>query len=82
MIFNHKFEALYITNQQNILHNLLFTIFNYRLDSEYIDYTDSQTDLGVTVNSKHLWKENCVKLSYKASSKLGLLNVYMPFYYR
>ena len=66
MIFNHKFEALYITNQQNILHNLLFTIFNYRLDSKYIDYVDSQTDLGITVNSKLLRKEHCAKLKNPA----------------
>ena len=68
-----KCKALSVTNQQNILHNLPFTIFNYKLDSEYIDYVNSQNDLGVTVNNKLSWKEQCDKLVNKASSKLGLL---------
>ena len=51
-----KSKVLSITNQQNILHNLPFTIYQYRLDSTYIDYVSSFVDLGVTVNNKLLWK--------------------------
>ena len=68
-----KCKALSVTNQQNILHNLPFTIFNYKLGSVYIDYVGSQVDLGVTVNSKLLWTEHCEKLVKNANSKLALL---------
>ena len=68
-----KCKALSLTNQRNILHNLPFTIFHYRLDSVYIEYVTSQVDLGVTLSNKLLWKEHCDKLVSKANSKLGLL---------
>ena len=66
-------KAISITNQRNILHNLPFTIFNYKLNSDYIEYVNSQTDLGVVINSKLLWSEHCDMLISKANSKLGLL---------
>ena len=68
-----KSKVLSITNQQNMLHNLPFTIFQYRLDSTYIDYVSSYVYLGVTVNNKLLWKEQCNKLICKGNSKLGML---------
>ena len=34
-----KCRALSVTNQRNILYNLPFTIFNYKLGHTYIDYT-------------------------------------------
>ena len=68
-----KSKVLSITNQRNILHNLPFTIFQYRLDSTYIDYVYSYVDLGVTVNNKLLWKEQCDKLVCKGNSQLGML---------
>ena len=68
-----KCKALSLTNQRNVLHNLPFTIFHYRLDSVYIEYVTSQVDLGVTLNNKLIWKEHCDKLVSKANSKLGLL---------
>ena len=39
-----KCKALYVTNQRNILHNLPFTVFNYKLQNSYIDYGNSQVD--------------------------------------
>ena len=68
-----KCKALSITNQRNVLRNLPFTIFNYKLGSNYIDYVDSHTDLGVCINGKLLWKDHCEKLVSKASLQLGLL---------
>ena len=68
-----KSKVLSITNQRNMLHNLPFTIFQYRLDSTYIDYVSSYVDLGVTVNNKLLWKEQCDKLVCKGNSQLGML---------
>ena len=65
-----KSKVLSITNQ---LHNLPFTIFQYRSDSTYIDYVSSYVDLGVTVNNKLLWKEQCDKLVCKGNSQLGML---------
>ncbi len=68
-----KCKALSVTNKIDILHNLPCTIFNYKLGHVYIDYVESQNDLGVTVNRKLLWKEHCDKIVNKARSKLGLL---------
>ena len=68
-----KCKALSVTYQRNILHNLPCTIFNYKLDSNYIDYVTSHTDLGVTINGKLLWNTHCDKLVSKANSQLGLL---------
>ena len=51
-----------------MLHNLTFTIFQYRLDSTYIDYISSYVALDVTVNNKLLWKEQCDKLVCKGPS--------------
>ena len=78
-----KSKVLSITNQHNILHNLPFTIFQYRLDSTYIDYVSSYVDSGLTVNNKLLWKEQCDKLVSKGNSQLGMLMriAHMPFYY-
>ena len=59
--------------QHNILHNLLFTIFNYKLGSDHIDYVSSQVDLGVTVTNKLLWSNHHDALTSKATSQLGLL---------
>ena len=68
-----KNKVLSITNQRNILHNLQFTIFQYRFDSTYIDYVSSHVDLSVTVNNKLLWKEQFDKLVCKGKSQLGML---------
>ena len=68
-----KCKALSVTNQRNILHNLPFTIFNYKLGSVFIDYVPSQVDLGVIVNSKLIWSEHCNKVIKDANSKLALL---------
>ena len=68
-----KCKALSITNQRNILHNLPCTIFNYKLGSVFIDYAQSQLDLGVTVTSKLTWTNHCDKLAKNANSKLALL---------
>ena len=68
-----KCKALSVTYQRNILHNLPFTIFNYKLGSVYIDYVASQVDLGVIVNNKLLWTDHCDSLVKNANSKLALL---------
>ena len=68
-----KCEALSVTNQRNILHNLSCTIFNYKLGSVYIGYVQSQVDLGVTVTSKLLWTNQCDKLVKNSYTKLALL---------
>ena len=68
-----KCKALSVTNQHNILHNLPFTIFNYKLGSVFIDYVQLQVDLGVTITNKLLWSNHCDKLAKNANSKLALL---------
>ena len=68
-----KCKALSVTNQRNELHNLPTTIFNYKLGPNYIDYVQSQVDLGVTVNDKLRWSTHCEKIIKTANSKLALL---------
>ena len=50
-----------------------FTIFNYKLGSDYIDYTSSQEDLGVTITEKMLWNSHQNSLLAKATNNLCLL---------
>ena len=68
-----KCKALSVTYQQNILQILAFTIFNYKLGTEYIEYVSSQVDLGVTINEKLLWTDHCNEIVKCANSKLALL---------
>ena len=68
-----KCKVLSVTMQHNIQGNLPFNIFLYDLNHTIIDYTASQTDLGVDINTKLLWGAHCNALVVKASSKLGLL---------
>ena len=69
-----KCKSLAVTNINNILHNLPFTIFQYNLlHNTFIDYVQSQVDLGVTVSSKLSWTEQCNKLVSKANSRLSLV---------
>ena len=48
-----KCKALSVTNQRNILHNLPCTIYNYKLGPVFIDYVQSQIELGVTVTCQN-----------------------------
>ena len=68
-----KCKALSVSNHSHILHNLPFTKFIYKLGNVFIDYIESQVDLGVTVSSKLYWTEQCDKLTKSARSKLSLL---------
>lgn len=68
-----KCKALSVTYDRNILHNLPCTIFNYKLGSDFIEYTASQDDLGVTINGKLLWTNHHDRILSKATSQLGLL---------
>ena len=43
-----KALSVSVSYQRNILHNLPFTKFIYKLGNVFIDYTESQVDLGVT----------------------------------
>ena len=49
-----KYKALSVSNQRNILHNLPFTKFIYKIGNVFIDYTESQVDLGVTVSKSQV----------------------------
>ena len=46
-----KYQALAFTNLNNILHNLTFTILQYKLHNTLIEYVQSQVDLGIIVIS-------------------------------
>ena len=50
-----------------------FDRFAYCLGDICLDYVSSEKDLGVYVNSKLKWSEQCKALLTKANSKLGLI---------
>ena len=68
-----KCKALSVTLQRNVLDNLPFNIFLYEINENFINYVQSQTDLGVEVNTRFTWGAQCDGLAAKASSRLGLL---------
>ena len=74
MVFHpRKCKALSVSMQRNVLDNLPFNIFIYELNGTLIDYVQSQSDLGVKVNSKLTWGQHLDDLISKANSRLGLL---------
>ena len=68
-----KCKALSVSLQRNVLDNLPFNTFFYKLSGSDIDFVPSQSDLGVAINSRFNWGAQCKALVSKASSRLGLL---------
>ena len=68
-----KCKALTVSMQRNVLDNLPFNSFFYKLSECDIDFVPSQTDLGVEINTRFNWGAQCKALVAKASSRLGLL---------
>ena len=68
-----KCKALTVTLQRNVLDNLPFNHYHYMLGESFIEYEESQRDLGVIIHSKLLWAYHANNLTSIARSKLGLL---------
>ena len=69
-----KCKALIVTNKNEyFLYALPLVKFHYKLGDSIIEYTNSEKDLGVIVNSKLHWKEHIDMLISKASARLGLV---------
>jgi len=72
-----KCKALAVTLQRNILDNLPFNNFVYALNQSdifnCIEDVQTETDLGVAINTRFTWGPQCKSLVSKASSRLGLL---------
>ena len=68
-----KCKALSVSLQRNVLYNLPFNTFFYKLSGSDIDFVPSQSDLGVAINSRFNWGAQCKALVSKANSRLGLL---------
>ena len=68
-----KCKVLTFTLQRNVLDNLPFNHYHYMLGESFIEYEESQRDLGVIIHSKLLWASNANNLTSIARSKLGLL---------
>ena len=47
--------------------------FSYSLGDNCLDYVKSEKDLGIYVNYKLKWSEQCKAIYTKANSKLGLI---------
>ena len=52
---------------------LPYCIFNYSLNGNFLDFVDSEKDLGVLITTKLSWNDQCLALYSKASSRLGLV---------
>ena len=52
---------------------LPFQIFFYNLNGTLLDYTDSEQDLGVIINSKFFTDDQCDKKYNIMNQKLGML---------
>ena len=50
-----KCKALSVSLQRNVLDNLPFNTFFYKLSGSDIDFVPSQSDLGVAINSRFNW---------------------------
>ena len=68
-----KCKALSVTHKVNVLDNLPFNVFWYRLGDIDIEYVHSHTDLGVIMTSNLHWGRQCKDIAKKASDRLGLL---------
>ena len=68
-----KCKALTVTLQRNVLDNLPFNHYHYMLGESFIEYEESQRDLGVIIHNKLLWASHANNLTSIARSKLGLL---------
>ena len=74
MIFHpSKCKVVSVTMRKNVLDNLPFNTFWYKLNETIIEYVNSHTDLGVTLTPKLVFNEHCNNLLSRACSKLGLL---------
>ena len=68
-----KCKVLMVTNQLEKKYFVLpFDRYPYRLGQIYLDYVNSERDLGVIVNTHLSWHEHCSSLIVKANSRLGL----------
>ena len=68
-----KCKVLAVTDKPpSLLSVLPFTQFVYSLGDTYLDYVDSEKDLGVMVTSDLSWTEQCQKVLSTANQKLGL----------
>ena len=74
MVFHpSKCKMLSVTLQNNVLDELPFNIYNYRLGDEWIDQVWSHRDLGLRVNYRLNWAPHIYELVSRARSRLGLL---------
>ena len=48
-------------------------IFHYQMNGVYLDFVDSEKDLGVLMSTKLSWSDQCIAQCSKASSRLGLV---------
>ena len=70
----NKCKVLMVTNQtENKFFVLPCDRYPYQLGDTYLDYVNSEKDLGVYINSKLNWLEQCNALLSKSKSRLGLV---------
>ena len=68
-----KCKALSVSLQRNVFDNLPFNQFFYSLHDIDIDFVSAHTDLGVIMNTRLNWGDQCRMLLAKASSRLALI---------
>ena len=68
-----KCKVLTVSLKHPNYYILPFDRFSYELDNDIIDYVTEQTDLGVTVTNRMIWKKQPDKIIMKANRQLGLI---------
>ena len=71
ILVNAKFSVSHA--RTSLLDFLPFAKFFYMLNDVFLDYTNSEIDLGIHVNTRLNWSEHCDKLYSMANGKLGLV---------
>ena len=59
IFYPSKCKAVSVTMRKNVLDNLPFNTFWYKLNETIIEYVNSHTDLGVTLTPKLVFNEHC-----------------------
>ena len=67
-----KCKVLVVTLKR-VQHILPFDRFGYHLNGTYLDYVESEKDLGVIVHGNLSWGTQCKNLISKANQRLGLV---------
>ena len=68
-----KCKVLSVTSSRRAFYVLPFDRYLYNLNGVYLDYVETEKDLGVHINGKLSWVTHCQALASKANQTLGFV---------